>query len=197
MVSPKTLSDKTKTKYRGRMAENYEAKRMKQQRWDLENQIVTAMLHLKKGKLLDVPVGTGRFLEHCYGQGFSIVGIDSSLEMLTLAEAKGVPCKLEAGDATALKYKDKTFDHTICIRFLDLIDEEAMQKVVKELCRVTKHTVIATIRFGETYVAKSNTATHDKKKFRSLVKRRGWTIAEEYPIFKQGWNVIRLIPKGG
>lgn len=185
----------TSRKYRGRKAESYEEKRMKQQRWHLENQIVHAMLELQHGSLLDVPVGTGRFLGYCHDKGFRITGIDSSQEMLDLADAKNILCTLEIGDAAALRFKDKSFDHAICIRFLDLIEESAMQKVVKELCRVTKKTIIATIRFGDIYVAKSNTATHDKRKFNALVKRCGWTIAEEQAIFKQGWSVVRLIPK--
>jgi len=177
------------------MAANYETKRMKQERWDLENQIVQSMIELKKGTLLDVPVGTGRFLRFCFDKGFKITGIDSSNEMLDLAYDKRIPCALEIGDAAALRFNENSFDHTICIRFLDLIDEPAMQKVVKELCRVTKKTIICTIRFGDEYVLKSNTATHDKQKFVALVKRCGWSLAEEQPIFKQGWNVLRLIPR--
>jgi ubiquinone/menaquinone biosynthesis C-methylase UbiE len=185
--------DVTSKRYRGQMAANYETKRKKQLRWDLENRIVEAMLDLQKGKLLDVPVGTGRFLEFC-SKNFTITGIDSSQEMLDQANEKIAHCVLELGDATALKFKDKSFDHAICIRFLDLIDEPAMQKVVKELCRVTKKSIIATIRFGDKYVPKSNTATHDKRKFVALAKRCGWRIVEEINIFKQGWVVLRLTP---
>jgi ubiquinone/menaquinone biosynthesis C-methylase UbiE len=196
MKHDRTLFDRTKIKYRGKMAENYETKRMKQERWDVENQIVQSMIELKKGTLLDVPVGTGRFLRYCVDKGFRVTGVDSSSEMLCLAIAKNIACDLEPGDATDLHFKDRSFDHTLCVRFLDLIDEPAMRKVVKELCRVTKKTIICTIRFGEEYVLKSNTATHDKKKFAALVKRCGWSIVEEQPIFKQGWFVLRLIPKG-
>jgi ubiquinone/menaquinone biosynthesis C-methylase UbiE len=186
--------DVTSKRYRGKMAANYEAKRMKQERWHLENGIVQAMLELKKGTLLDVPVGTGRFLEFCSSKGFKITGVDSSQEMLDYANQKVALCVLEIGNATALRFKDKSFDHAICIRFLDLIDEPAMQKVVKELCRVTKKTIVATIRFGDKYVPKSNTATHDRRKFMALVKRCGWTIAEDHLVFKQGWSVLRLAP---
>jgi ubiquinone/menaquinone biosynthesis C-methylase UbiE len=192
-----TLTDRTKVKYKGAMSANYETKRMKQERWHWENQVVQAMLELQKGSLLDVPVGTGRFLEFCSKKGFQITGIDSSLEMLSQAQDKGIPCTLELGDATDLIFKDKNFDHAICIRFLDLIDAPAMYQVVRELCRVTKKTIICTIRFGDAYVQKVNTATHDKKKFLALIKRCGWTIAEEHPFRKQGWNVLRLIPTKG
>jgi len=41
-------------------------------------------------------------------------------------------------------------------------------------------------------VPKSNTATHDERKFRSLARRLGWMIAEEVEIFDAGWRVARL-----
>lgn len=191
------LTGYTKVKYRGSMADTYELKRVKSQRWKLEIQIVQSMLEFKKGTLLDVPVGTGRFLKYCHGKGFKVTGIDSSPDMLNIARKKNVPCKLQLGDATILEFiKNKSFDHTICMRFLDLIDEKAMQKVVAELCRVTKKTIIASIRLGEKYVLKLRTATHDSNKFRSYVKRCGWTIVEEQPIFKRGWVIVRLAPGG-
>jgi ubiquinone/menaquinone biosynthesis C-methylase UbiE len=187
-----TLADRTAKKYRGRMAANYEAKRMKQQRWDLENQIVAAMLHTLHGTVLDVPVGTGRYLELYQKFKLDCTGIDTSEEMLALAKQKNLPGKLLIGDATAINFPTKSFDHVVCIRFLDLIDEPAMYRVMKELCRVAKRTVIFTIRLGKKYILKVNTATHNARKLKAYVEKQGWLIAEEQPIFQKGWYVIRL-----
>jgi ubiquinone/menaquinone biosynthesis C-methylase UbiE len=192
-----TLSSRTAIKYRGRMAANYEAKRKKQIRWDLENQLVSAMLHTLHGSVLDVPVGTGRFLKLYQDLKLECTGIDTSDEMLALARKKRLPGKLLKGNATAIDFPNKSFDHVVCVRFLDLIDEPAMLQVVKELCRVAKQTVIFTIRLGEKYILKVNTATHNARKFRNYVKKQGWLIAEEQPIFKQGWLVIRLRRENG
>jgi len=174
------------------MAQNYETKRKKQIRWDMENQIVAAMLHTLRGSVLDIPVGTGRYLQLYRDYKLNCTGIDTSEEMLTLAKKKKLPGNLLIGDAQKIDFPTKSFDHVVCVRFLDLIDEPAMLRVVKELCRVAKQTIIFTIRLGDKYVLKVNTATHDARKFKAYVQKQGWIIAEEQPIFKQGWQVIRL-----
>jgi ubiquinone/menaquinone biosynthesis C-methylase UbiE len=188
------LSQRTASKYKGRMAAIYETKRMKQIRWHEENAIVTSMLESHKPRsVLDVPVGTGRFLQ--LYQTLNIkkcVGLDSSESMIELAKAKKSPYPLKVADARQLTQADKSFDTVVCVRFLDLIEEAAMQQVMKELCRVAQHCIILTIRLGDTYVLKVNTATHDTKKFHSLVAKCGWETAEQRLIFTKGWTVLRL-----
>jgi len=191
MVSLKATS----RKYRGAMARNYESKRMTQERWDRENEITETILMQNRNdiiRLIDVPVGTGRFLAMYKALGISVIGVDISEEMLQQARTKGHPVHLEIGDATKLRFGDQEFDAAVCVRFLDLIEEEAMQQVMHELFRVTKKHIILTIRLGNKYIAKSNTATHSNRKFKNLIHKNGWRIAVRHPIFKQGWNVMRL-----
>jgi hypothetical protein len=88
--------------------------------------------------------------------------------------------------------EDEWYDCTVCVRFLDLIDEDAMRAVVKELCRVTKRHIICTIRFGDKYVAKSNTAEHDAKKFKALVKRCGFHISKTERFREGSWHILLL-----
>jgi ubiquinone/menaquinone biosynthesis C-methylase UbiE len=186
--------EKTSIKYRGKFAAGYEAKRKPQIRWKLENEIVTGMLQGAKGTVLDCPLGTGRFLQLYKTLGLRCYGVDCSADMLNLARKKHLlPARnLLQQDARDLGFKDQSLDHTVCVRFLDLIDEGAMQAVLCELMRVTRHSIICTIRFGQTYVPKVNTATHDQRKFGALIKRKGWKITEQHPIFEQGWNVLKL-----
>jgi ubiquinone/menaquinone biosynthesis C-methylase UbiE len=187
------LSERTARKYSGAMAAGYERKRMKQQRWHEENALVAAMLSSQKlNSVLDVPVGTGRFLRLYRKLNLACVGIDSSPAMLALARRKRQPGQLLIGDARQLLLEDKAVDATVCVRFLDLIEEHAMRQVVAELCRVTRTCIILTIRLGGKYVLKVNTATHDAKKFTALLTKCGWRAAEDKMIFKQGWRVLRL-----
>jgi len=153
------------------------------------------MLRGARGSVLDVPVGTGRFLPLYDELKLIASGIDSSEEMLALASKKKSKARLSVGDASKLTCKDKFFDHAVCVRFLDLIDEDAMVKVTKELFRVTRKQIVLTIRLGEKYVPKSNTAEHDEKKFRALIKRSGWMVAQDVPIFNAGWHVMKLMPR--
>lgn len=195
--------DSTTKKYHGRKAETYEAVRTKQQRWDIENAEVKWMLKkLRPKSVLDVPCGTGRFLS-TYGMiGVKhVIGVDVSNEMLDQAAEKakhvvkktGILIELKQRDVRKLKPVD--VDVSVCVRFLDLIDELAMREVIKILMIRSKRAIICTIRLGEQYVAKSNTATHDEKKFQWFLKRNGWKIAKCVPVFNQGWFILLLKPR--
>jgi ubiquinone/menaquinone biosynthesis C-methylase UbiE len=190
----------TSRKYRGRKAETYDEVREKQARWKLENEVVERWLHdLKPNSVLDCPVGTGRFLAAYRATGVRAVrGIDASDEMIALAKKKGAGPRvvLEVGDATATGMQDATFDCVVCVRFLDLIDEEAMRRVLTEMCRVARRAVLLTIRLGDKYVPKANTAEHDRKKFHALVRKLGWQIDFCEQFRDAGWEIIRLGRKG-
>jgi ubiquinone/menaquinone biosynthesis C-methylase UbiE len=187
----------TSRKYRNKKAATYEAIRTKQARWHRENELVESMLtEWKRGaRVLDVPVGTGRFLKLYQKKNFNITGYDISEDMLRLARKKKVKCNLHIGDARQLNELDKDFSVSVCVRFLDLIDEEAMRAVMKELFRVTDSQIILTIRFGAKYLPKSGTAEHDEKKFRAMVARAGWHIHRAEPIREAGWHVLSLLKK--
>lgn len=187
-----TLHERTARKYRGEYAANYEAKRRKQIRWRIENETVERMMADATGSVLDVPVGSGRFLRLWRRLNLTPMGIDCSSDMLTLARKKRIEATLLMGDARELPLMDQQMDSVVCVRFLDLIGEEAMRRVAREIFRVSRSRVILTIRLGSQYVLKSNTATHDEKKFRALVRREEFEILEEVPVFKQGWVVMRL-----
>jgi SAM-dependent methyltransferase len=185
----------TSTKYRGRMAANYEKKRSRQLRWKLENDAVRKMLaDIPKGsEILDAPVGQGRFLPLYQELGFKVVGVDSSEEMLLLAGKRRMKnVVLQQRNITDLKIAKK-FHTAVCVRFLDLIPEDAMRAALRALRRATKHNLILTIRLGSEYVPKVNTALHDQKKFFALIKELNWRIEEDVPIFKQGWHVFKLV----
>lgn len=189
----------TSLKYRGRKASTYDAIRVKQARWDLENEVVERWLdELRPASILDCPFGTGRFVKFYEKLRTEFVtGVDISEEMLALARKKlpkRAPCAFELtkGSAEKIDAADKKYDVVICVRFLDLIDEDAMQTVLKEMCRVALRSVLLTIRLGDRYVPKSNTAEHDRKKFLALVSRLGFRVKETV-LFREGdWNIIRL-----
>lgn len=190
--------DTTSKKYHGRMAETYEPNRKKQERWDLENQIVESMLRkLKPRSVLDVPCGTGRFIPTYDKLRVKMaICVDVSDEMLAQAKAKKRShTKVVLKERDVRKMKVDPVDVSVCVRFLDLIDEDAMRSVIKKLMAVTTRGIICTIRFGPEYTPKSNTAEHDEKKFRALVQKTGWKVAKATPIFAQGWHVLLLKPR--
>jgi ubiquinone/menaquinone biosynthesis C-methylase UbiE len=191
--------DSTAKKYFGMMAANYETKRKTQERWDIENAEVEKLLaKLEPTRVLDVPCGTGRFIP-AYDRlkVGEVLAVDVSDLMIALAKQKKVK-----GDTKILfickdvrKLKVKRVDVSVCVRFLDLIDEQAMQSVVKKLMMVTQTAIICTIRFGPKYRPKSNTAEHSETKFQSLIADYDWKIAKRIPVFKQGWHILLLKPR--
>jgi ubiquinone/menaquinone biosynthesis C-methylase UbiE len=191
----------TSLKYRGQKAKTYDAIRTKQARWDFEHEVVRGWLaELKPSSVLDCPVGTGRFLPVYADLSTEFVtGVDISEEMLALARKK-VPrkmkmysdLKLVKCSATEIDAKNKFYDGSVCVRFLDLIDEEAMRAVMTELARVSKKWIICTIRLGDKYVPKSNTSEHNAKKFLALVRRLGFKVAEGEQFRGGSWHVFLL-----
>lgn len=191
----------TTLKYHGRKAETYDSVREKQARWHWENGVVERWLReLKPSSVLDCPVGTGRFIPLYANLSVQeLIGVDVSAEMLALAKKK-IPramrnhCtpRLELGDARKHECVDERVDCAVCVRFLDLIDEEAMRATVVEMMRVARRAVILTIRLGDKYVAKSNTAEHDERKFLALVRKGGWQVGERVPFRDAGWWIIKL-----
>ena len=72
--------------------------------------------------IIDVGVGTGRFALPLSRNGFKIVGIDISREMLKIARGKKLDNILLA-DANATPFPDKTFEAATAIHLLHLAIE--------------------------------------------------------------------------
>lgn len=192
--------DTTGRKYHGRMAETYETKRKKQQRWDIENEVVEKMLtKLAPKTVLDVPCGTGRFLPvYEKLKVKSVIAMDISDSMIALAKEKLSKVKSTRvdfirRDVRRLKPKYEA-DVSVCVRFLDLIDEKAMYEVLAKLMERSKVAIICTIRLGPEYVPKTNTATHNERKFKKFLEKNEWKIAKSHAVFTQGWFIFLLKP---
>jgi phosphatidylethanolamine/phosphatidyl-N-methylethanolamine N-methyltransferase len=99
------------------------------------------MINTRKGRVLEVGVGTGLSLPN-YGRHLEIVGIDLSPEMLDKARQRVVQERLSqvSGlyemDASDLTFEDASFDVVVAMYVLTVVpDPEA---VMRELARVTR-----------------------------------------------------------
>lgn len=134
--------------YHGDTAKGYLAKRLKQEHWHKEQEIVQNLLNdVPDGaRVLDVPVGTGRFVEMYLAKKMAVYGIDISSDMLDAArEALGPAydqCDMRRGSADELPYDDESFDLIVCFRFFGLISLDMGHRVLAELHRVCKGPVI-------------------------------------------------------
>ena len=84
----------------------------------------------KRGKGLEIGVGTGRFA-HAVG---ITAGIDPSKNMIRIARKRGVDARLGSGEC--LPFKNSTFDYAAIIITICFV--KAPQKVLKEARRVLK-----------------------------------------------------------
>jgi ubiquinone/menaquinone biosynthesis C-methylase UbiE len=138
------------TKYDAPVAKTYEEDRAGEQHWQAEQAFMASYVSANQlGKVLDMPVGTGRFFEY-YGNAKSVVGIDISSHMLREARAKAgifsIPMlDLHEGDALAVQYPNSSFDTVVCFRLVHLLPSEAVQSLFAELARLSRSRLLVQI----------------------------------------------------
>ena len=150
----KTMSEYAIEKYQGAVASGYDAKRESQDKWDSENAIVEDMLKAVPdgSRVLDCPVGTGRFLPFYQKCGFSVLGLDINQDMLDEAQKKvtrslgGVT--LGIGDIRDIELYDDECDVAVCIRMFRWLELDDVKKALGELQRVSKKWVIFNARIA-------------------------------------------------
>ena len=135
------------TKYDAAVATSYERDRIGEAHWQAEQDCVAryAATH-PLGAVLDLPVGTGRFLE-TLAAAKAYVGVDISEPMLAEARARATALKLTQvhlmkGDALALPFEADRFDTTLCFRLAHLLPPALIPALLTELARVTRGTVL-------------------------------------------------------
>ena len=181
-------------KYRGDTATGYEARRQNQPKWQAEDRIVKEMLgSLPKGSsILDIPVGTGRFIPFYETRGFRVHGLDVSMDMLELAARKVHRpdlIQIKQGDIFAIDLQDKSVDAAIAIRIMNKIGEEDMAPALRELQRVARDLVIFNLRIW-TPVGRWR---HSHKLEAALsALQPGWSVAEDVEIHERDFMMIRL-----
>ncbi|GAB3864877.1 demethylmenaquinone methyltransferase [Micromonospora andamanensis] len=118
-------------------------------RYDLTNTIISMgqdrfwrretrrALSLKPGeRVLDLGAGTGVSTADLAKSGAYVVGVDLSIGMLRVGQAKRPEVPLLGGDALKLPFADETFDAaTISLALRNIADSDA---ALREMARVTK-----------------------------------------------------------
>ena len=91
--------------------------------------------------ILDIPLGTGRFLQ-CYEKGeHFVIGVDKSKDMLLQAKKKAANSNLVQmmlGEAEHIPLGDKSVDYAICIRLFNWVPQLVLKQMLIELQRVAK-----------------------------------------------------------
>jgi ubiquinone/menaquinone biosynthesis C-methylase UbiE len=143
-------------KFTGEVASGYDKKREESPKWQIEQQIIEGMLDdLPPDTLvLDIPVGTGRFLDFYTRKGLIIHGMDISEEMMAEAAKKVDPKQargeLRVGNILATNLPDKSVDVAVNCRITRWImgdhGPDGIRQMLREMQRVTRNRIILTAR---------------------------------------------------
>ena len=114
--------------------------------------------------VLDVGVGTARFLKPLQANGHYVVGVDVSSKMLRKAAERGMR-NLLIGSVCSLPFGDDSFDVTVSAGLLHLIKE--WRVALREISRVTRKFLVSVIR------RRKNPASEE---YRDLLVRYGWKL---------------------
>lgn len=131
--------------YSANEADSYESDREVEPLWHIENAYIRDLvLRFKNASILDVPVGTGRFLEF-YGDN-KVSGVDLSESMLAKAEERAKARRMDQvsllrGSVTELPFSDAAFDLVICWRLLHLLPPNMLGPALAEMARVCRSTL--------------------------------------------------------
>lgn len=155
MIQDRTT--KIKNKYKGEVAKNYETSRKDTTHWRREQHIVERLLDTSAiddgSRILDIPVGTGRFFPLYKDRGYHVLGLDASPDMLGEAESKAKALgysevELRIGDITDISLEDNCVDVALCIRLMNWFDFPTFQRAMSELVRVSSQYIIIGVRMS-------------------------------------------------
>ncbi len=161
-------------------------------------------------RILDVATGTGKQAFAFGKQGYDVIGIDLSEDMLKIANKKNKyeNVKFEVGDATNIPFEDRHFDVS-CVSFaLHDMPLSIREKVLEEMVRVTKPKGIIAIvdyalpknkiskyliyHFVKSYESKYY-PEFIKSEFEILLRKLGIEIEKEHSVLLGAGRILKGI----
>jgi ubiquinone/menaquinone biosynthesis C-methylase UbiE len=192
-------------KYFGEVATGYDAKRLEQPKWHVEQRIIERMLSdFPAGSwVVDAPCGTGRFFPLYEKKRFVVRGVDISPDMLKEAGSKiKEPTAEVDGEKmwgwrianiieSGLGLEDSSVDVAVSCRFTRWVmgqyGPDGIKKLLGELQRVARAKVIFTARVEN----------HPHCVPLSLIEESiapGWAIHENAEGYEAAYRIICLGP---
>jgi ubiquinone/menaquinone biosynthesis C-methylase UbiE len=86
-------------------------------------EVVKKYLPKNAARILDLGCGTGMFLEELTKRSKLVVGVDSSVEMLSIARKRVGVTSLVCADADHLPFLDRSFDVVVSVTLLQNVPE--------------------------------------------------------------------------
>jgi ubiquinone/menaquinone biosynthesis C-methylase UbiE len=119
----------------------------------VERRILADLLSGFKGadSLLDVGCGTGHFVDLWQSSGLAVIGLDLSREMLQFAHRHHPRVPAVLGDATALPFRDASFDVVALITVLEFLPSP--EAALREAARVAQKGILLGVLNSQSPVA--------------------------------------------
>lgn len=139
-------------RYVGEIAENYDRERVHERKWILEQDCISGIVDtLAEGSsILDIPTGTGRFLEFYRRRKLAVTAADISPDMLAESKKKAATMELAAdfkiADARSTGFADGAFDTVLCIRLLNWVETPVFRQIATELNRISRGKLVIGVR---------------------------------------------------
>lgn len=192
--------EKLGEQYKGGVASSYDAKRSGDPKWVKEQEVIEDLFNkVSKSqlKVLDVPVGTGRFVPLYKKNDWLVTGMDISEDMLKEAKEKArehsFDMEIAQGSIFDLAKGDSVFDLVVCIRFLNWINFKDFSKVVGNLAKTSKEHLILGVRAYPKY----SFVEKLKQKIKQYLKKKRMIIihSEEAVLETFAKNNLSIIDK--
>lgn len=137
------LKDKVITKFSSNATQEWYIKKAESGLWGSEEVLIRKYFK-PNSTILDIGCGTGRTTIHIQKLGYKVTGINITPAMINnareIAKLKKLKIKYELGDATALEYKNSSFDNALfSFNGLSMIPGKINRiNALKEIFRVIK-----------------------------------------------------------
>lgn len=148
-------AEQVQEKYTGETASEYEHRRSGSKKWNNEQNAVELFLHKvadgqKVGAVLDLPVGTGRFIPLYKDLNLDTTGVDVSEDMISeaqkTADDTNYQISLQKGNILDLSTIDANPDVIINIRLLNWFSLSEVATVLEHCYELEPKYVIAGVR---------------------------------------------------
>ena len=156
-----------------------------------QNIFFEGLHHLNGSNVLDIGIGTGRFINILSRNGFNVIGLDFSHEMLNQIQHGKIKLKLTLADGESLPFGDESIENIVCFRVFKYFQNP--YKTFFEFCRVLKpsgHAIVQTPNkysyqyFLTIYKSLGDRTYNDYlnlisyKKAKQFIKKAGFTIVD-------------------
>lgn len=166
--------------YHGKDALLYDERRVIKLQWHTEMKLMKTYLSLIHPEtVLDIPVGTGRFLPLYDGQ---VTGVDISYPMLQQARKKARNCDIEYSTVYESIYSYEpvmVFDLVVCVRFLYWAQD---LEIIKKLATWGRSTILSIWLGPETIDHSDGKKFHKEQDFFDTLREAGLSIQRQDEI---------------